>query len=460
MSRGTPANTVLVISDEHNPFQSSVYGHPVVRTPNMEQLAEDGTIFRNAYCPSPLCMPSRSAFFTGRRVHDIGVYNNCRIGLNTNLSNYGGVLSGQGVYTAYAGKVHVYDDPENLGFDALLVPGDIAYPGDTMFRRRPLSIRDQADRRAAAWGPKEGSLSRDEDIATRAVRWIQSVAPSIDRPWVLTVSFVKPHFPHHVSQDYWSMYERGDLPAHGIDEETARHPYAADLRRHFQTTDFTEEQVRGHRRGYWACVSHIDRQIGRIVETLEKSRLGERTNVIYTADHGEMLGEFGMWWKGSLYEDSARIPCIAAGPDFTRGHTVETPVDLHDVRAALFASAGTPQPGGWLGSALQQIPNQDEKRIVFSEYHGHGTRSGAFMVRQGQWKLIHYSEGPDQLFDLESDPDELINRLEEESEIAKKLYRELHTICSPDEENSRAHRHELSQLEIIDRDFSNLPHTG
>jgi len=82
------------------------------------------------------------------------------------------------------------------------------------------------------------------------------------------------------------------------------------------------------------------------------------------------------------------------------------------------------------------------------------------MVRQGQWKLIHYSEGPDQLFDLESDPDELINRLEEESEIAKKLYRELHTICSPDEENSRAHRHELSQLEIIDRDFSNLPHTG
>ena len=191
-----PLNTVLIISDEHNPFYSSVYGHGAVRTPNMERLAKAGTIFGNAYCPSPLCMPSRSAFLTGRRAHEIGVYNNCRIGLSTDLPTYGKVLTDGGAHTAYAGKVHVFDEPDRLGFDTLLSPGDIPYPGDTLFRRKPLSIRDGAELRASAWGIKEGGLERDEQIADRAVQWLMSDAATIDSPWVLTVSFVKPHFPH------------------------------------------------------------------------------------------------------------------------------------------------------------------------------------------------------------------------------------------------------------------------
>ena len=162
----------------------------------MERLAKAGTIFGNAYCPSPLCMPSRSAFLTGRRAHEIGVYNNCRIGLSTDLPTYGKVLTDGGAHTAYAGKVHVFDEPDRLGFDTLLSPGDIPYPGDTLFRRKPLSIRDGAELRASAWGIKEGGLERDEQIADRAVQWLMSDAATIDSPWVLTVSFVKPHFPH------------------------------------------------------------------------------------------------------------------------------------------------------------------------------------------------------------------------------------------------------------------------
>ena len=138
-----------------------------------------------------------------------------------------------------------------------------------------------------------------------------------------------------------------------------------------------------------------------------------------------------MWWKCNLLEDAARIPCIAAGPDFPAGRRIATPVDLHDVQASVFSVTGAAHPAGWNGVPLGAIAPNDTERVVYSEYHGHGTRAGSFMVRRGNWKLIHHIAAPDQLFDLAADPEELDNRFAMNRPIAADLSSVLTEICDP-----------------------------
>ena len=178
-------------------------------------------------------------------------------------------------------------------------------------------------------------------------------------------------------------------------------------------------------------MTFIDQQLGRLQSVLETSGLAETTNLIYTSDHGEMLGKFGLWWKCNLLEDAARIPCIAAGPDFPTGKRIATPVDLHDVQASVFSITGADRPADWHGAPLASIATDDAERVVFSEYHGHGTRAGSFMVRRGPWKLIHNVAAPDQLFDLDADPEELESRLPANPQVAAELSDVLRAICDP-----------------------------
>jgi choline-sulfatase len=145
-----------------------------------------------------------------------------------------------------------------------------------------------------------------------------------------------------------------------------------------------------------------------------------------------------MWWKCSLYEDSVRVPCFAAGPSFPAGARVRTRVDLHDVQATAFASLGAERPTEWVGMPLTEIPMDDPERVVFAEYHGHGTRASAYMIRKGKWKYLHYIAAPDQLFDLEADPEELENVYAAHPAVAAELEQALTAICSPQEENARA----------------------
>ena len=271
----------------------------------------------------------------------------------------------------------------------------------------------------------------------------------MDRPWVLYVNLVKPHFPHFCTDQLWDKYrDHGDLPAHGVEAATAQHPYAVDLRQHFDLEHVQEQQVRGLRRGYYACVSFIDEQLGRLLSALVEAGLGSTTNVVYTSDHGEMLGKFGLWWKCNLLEDAARIPCIAAGPDFESGVRVATPVDLHDLQASVFSLTGARHPENWLGAPLGTLANDDRDRVVFSEYHGHGARASSFMVRQGDWKLIHNVEAPDQLFDLGNDPEELENQYDANPPKAEELSAALAGICDPAVEDREAGAFWESQLRL------------
>ena len=445
------SNTVILISDEHNPLFSSPYGHPFVVTPNMERLVQEGTVFENTYCPSPLCMPSRSSFMAGRWVHETQVYSNCNIAMeDMNYPTYGSVLAAQGVHTVHIGKTHVYSPGHELGFGEMILPGDTAVPGDTNHRRTPLTIREGAAERAGQFGPREQPFGRDLQRMDAAVDWLVQRSRETRQPWILAINISNPHFPQFTTQELWDMYPQGgDLPEHGAECESANHPYAQDLRAHFETGQFAEKQIRGLRRGYLGCVTFVDQQLGRILDALERTGQIEQTNIVYTSDHGEMLGKFGMWWKCTLYEDSVRVPLIAAGPDFQTGLRVKTPVSSHDLQAALFRCVGAERPEAWKGKPLQDVPVDDPDRAVFSEYHGHGARSGAFMIRKGDWKLIYYIAAPHQLFNLSDDPHELSNLAERMSDKVAELEAELRKVCSPEDENRRAHAFERKQLEAL-----------
>lgn len=433
-------NVVILCSDEHNPRYSGPYGHPFVQTPNMDRLAVMGTVYDSAYCPSPLCMPSRSAYQAGRYVHELQTYSNSNA-IEHHYPSMGGVLAAQGVHTVHIGKMDVYTKTANLGFSEFHHTMDRPSPGDTCLSRDPLCIRPDAASRAKGYGPQEGTLAGDALVVEKGVRWIQERAPSVGTPWLLSINIGAPHFPHIVPPDLWELYaDHEDLPVHGPEAPSAGHPHALDLRAHFDTDGFGAEDIRGLRRGYYGAVSFVDRQLGRLLDALEGEGRLENTLVVYTSDHGEMLGHFGMWWKCSLYEDSARIPLLIAGPGFGRGQRVRTPVTSLDLQASLFEALGRERPASWRGEALQEVKPMESDRVAFSEYHGHGVRHSSYMIRRGRWKYLHhaYPGAPHQLFNVERDPWELRNLIADEPAIAADLHRHLLDICDPNEEDRRA----------------------
>ncbi len=444
-------NVLVLMSDEHNPVFSQPYGHPFVETPNMTRLARMGTVFTNAYCPSPLCMPSRSAFLAGRRVFDLQTYGNCNV-FSGDFPSYGKVLAGQGVHSVHIGKTDVYNHSSTLGFSEMLLPGDRAKPGDTFVSRNPMDVQAESEGRGGGYGVKPDPFRGDDAKMAEALKWLSTQAPGINKPWTLAVNLVKPHFPHNVTQELWDRYaDHADLPAHGKEAESARHPNALDLRKFFATDGLSEDKIRNLRRGYYGCVTYIDRQLGRLLDALKASGQLANTVIVYTSDHGEMLGKFGLWWKRSLYEDSVRIPMIVAGPGFSAGRRVRTPVDLHDLQASLFHATGAKRPAEWVGQPLQQIPDNDPDRVVFSEFQGGGTHASAFLLRQGRWKLLYNCGAPHQLFDLEADPDELVNLALKHRDIVSRLEKELRRICSPERENQRAEEYAKRQLVAMGR---------
>lgn len=327
-------NVLILMSDEHNYRVSSIHGHPRVETPNLERLARGGVVYDAAYCPSPLCAPARASFLSGLPVHQTQVYNNCRLE-DIELPSYGGVLREQGVYTIHIGKTDAYTTADKLGFSEIRLPGDRKPPGDTNFRRSPLSIRADGPGRADGFGAKDTAFANDVRVVDEAIDWLEACSPLLDSAWTLTVNIVAPHFPHYATPDLWRKYEgAADLPEIGSDVASADHPYAQDLRRHFQTDTFTDAQIAGLRQGYLAGVDFVDHQLGRLLDALEVTGQRENTVVAYTSDHGEMLGKFGMWWKCSMYEDSVRVPLVVSGPGFPSGERSVAPVSLLACRPA------------------------------------------------------------------------------------------------------------------------------
>lgn len=457
-----PLNVLIVKSDEHNPFVTSVTGTPFVQTPNIARLAARGTVFESAYCPSPLCVPSRSSFISGLPAHETQVYNNCLAVPFPNYPSYGSVLAEQGVHTAFVGKVHAYRPPAELGFSEMH-GSKFQTPGDVCIRRVPLAIRNEGPSRAARVGVKsseEEAFGADGlDTIDYAIEFLSQCARDLGRPWTLEVNLLPPHFPHYVTQELWDLYAgHADQPEYGVDQPSAQHPYAQDLRQHFDTGNMTPLVTAQHRQAYYGRITWVDCQLGRVLAALDQAGLTDSTVVVYTSDHGEMLGKYGMWWKCSMFEDSVRVPLVVAGPGFTAGARATTPVTQWDLQASIFEAVRADRPADWLGEPLQRVPQHDDGRIVFSEYHGHGTRASSVMARQGPWKLIWNAAAPHQLFHIRSDPQELHDLAQLHPGKVSELTRQIRLrFCDPEKEQDRAEQFIQQQIAALEAQGIHVP---
>jgi choline-sulfatase len=446
-------NLLIIMSDEHNPKVMGCAGHPIVQTPNMDALARRGTMFTRAYTTSPVCVPARAGFALGKYIHQVGFWDNADA-YDGSVPSWHHLLRERGHEVISIGKLHFRSTGEDHGFTREIVPMHILDgKGDLMgLVRENLPRRGGAKKMARMAGPGETSYTfYDREIASRAQVWLHEEGTRRrDRPWVLFVSFVAPHFPLTAPPEHYYRYAKMDLPLPKLyqRELRPRHPYLEDYRNSFCYDDHfeNEEQVRRALAGYLGLVSYVDENIGRVLHGLEAAGLADDTCVMYTSDHGDNLGARGLWGKSTMYEEIAGVPMILAGPGIPAGARRDAVVSHVDVFPTVLEAAGVPFEevrDGHPGTSLAAIANGARpERTVLSEYHGMGSTTGAFAVWMGPYKYVHYVAYPPQLFDLSADPDEL-NDLSGDPRFAQVIEtcrRKLFEICDPAEVDARAKR--------------------
>lgn len=411
------ANLLFILSDEHNKRVAGCYGHPMVRTPHLDRLAERGTRFANAYTNCPICVPARASLATGRYVHDVRCWDNAHP-YEGQAPSWGHRLIEQGHRVVSIGKLHYKgSDPRRNGFDEEILPLHVVGGvGDLLGL-----IRDELPRRQGALklGPEAGRgeteyTRYDRSIAEAAARWLEREAPKHrDRPWALYVGFVSPHFPLIAPPQFYDLYPESEVPWPPMYDraQRPRHPFLEAMRACFCYDEpFDPPMVRRAIAAYFGLVSFLDDNIGRVLRALEEAGLAGTTRVLYASDHGDNLGARGLWGKSTMYEESAGIPMILAGPDVPAAAVCATPVSLVDVYPTSIQGLGArpdSRDAGLPGRSLLEIARgAAPDRTVFSEYHAAGAIAAAYMVRHGRWKYVHYVGLPPMLFDLEDDPQE------------------------------------------------------
>mgnify|MGYP002008976304 FL=1 len=439
-----PKNLIILMSDEHTRSATGCYGHPFVSTPNIDKLAAGGVKFDAAYTPCPVCVPARASFATGRWVHDIECWDNATP-FDGTQANWHAALRARGHHTVSIGKLHFRSGEDDNGFsDEEMAMHIIDGKGDLLGLIRD----DGMPKRGASWkmaklaGPGESMYTRyDRDICAATQTWLYEEAPKhTDKPWVLFVSMVAPHFPLTAPSEHFYRYYNRDLaPPKLYDKRNAPiHPYVDDYRNTFAYDEHftTPDKLKRGQAGYLGLISFMDEQVGLIMDALADAGLTDDTRVLYTTDHGDNMGTRGAWGKSLMYEEAAAVPLIVSGPDVPEGKVVKTPVTLCDVFPFVMNCVGAGDdaimtddlPGTDL---LDLAAGAEPDRVAFSEYHGMGSKIAAFMVRKGDWKLVHYEGYPDQLFNLADDPEELVDLAADPAHAAKldELTGELAAIC-------------------------------
>jgi choline-sulfatase len=448
----SPRNLLFLFSDQHTRAALSCHGHPQVLTPHLDALAARGVRFGNAYCNSPICVPSRAVLATGQYVHETGYWDNAKPYEGT-VPSWGHWLQNRGHRVESIGKLHFRSQGDPCGFDEEHIPMHVVGgSGDLLGSLRTPDVvlrkyRGYIDEAGAG----ETTYTRyDRDITRRAVDWLQAAAARpTQRPWVLFVSLVCPHPPIVAPGRFYERYPPGSVPWPRFFEPEGRpdHPSLQAVRRFLDIeAPFAEGAVRRSIAAYFGLCSYLDDNVGRIVAALDSTGLWESTRVLYTSDHGESNGDRGVWEKCHLYEESAGVPMIFAGADLPVGEVVPTPVSLVDCFPTVLdgAGIGPPESGrACAGRSLFDLAVRGpEEREVFAEYHAAGSTTASFMLRRGPMKYVHHVAHPDQLFDLGADPDEAHDLIDDARFQAER--REMHArllaMLDPREVDARARR--------------------
>ena len=452
-SRATPPparpNVLLIMADQLAPMLTGAYGHPVVQTPNLDRLVREGVRFDAAYSPSPLCAPARACLMTGTYASTNGVYDNAALSPSDipTLAHY---LTNAGYDCVLSGKMHFVGPDQLHGFRARFTT-DIAHEELTTYGGRPpwsftrdpelFRVEDGRTRQARAYVSSAIHVDRwhfhlayDDEVQFRAIEYLRShsskarepgspaspSAPAADQPFFLAASFHHPHDPFWPPQELWDLYEDAQIDVPELPPNLEQTYSIMDrwlnanhgVHRFPDLTD--PANLRRLRRAYYALVTYVDRKVGELIRTLEDHGLWDDTVVVFTSDHGDMLGEKGMVQKRSFYELSARVPLIVRFPhNQYAGTVVDEPASLVDLLPTFCGLAGMAAGGLQPDDGHDLMPLLDGSdvapRTVFSEEHVEEVATTCFMVRRGTWKYIHIHGVDAQLFDLEADPSEWHN---------------------------------------------------
>jgi len=417
-------NLLFLFSDQHNFRVCGAYGNPANVTPNLDRLAKRGVTFDNCYTPSPICTPARMSMLTGRHPHRQDLWTNDGI-LASDLPTHAHSLGAAGYQPVLAGRLHSIGADQYHGYVRRLV-GDHspAWPGTSL---TGMGILDRTN------GPNRESLSKSGpgrsayemlDVATTsaAIEELDAYAmrreQGEDKPFAMTVGFMLPHAPYVASAEDFERF-RGKIPPTIVPRPAAKdeHPWIREWRQLRQIEEVSESAIERARTAYYGLTYRLDYNIGKILDHLEAKNLADNTLIIYTSDHGDHVGERGLWWKHTFYEDSVRVPLILSMPGtLPENERRSAIVSLIDVCATMLdATNSDPLPNSdgrsfWDAARDGDLPFNG---TAFSEYCTTDAQDfgGAYkqqrMVRKGNWKLNFYSGYQPELYDLLNDPNEL-----------------------------------------------------
>lgn len=451
-------NILVICSDEHNPFMSSYRNHPTVKTPNLDKLAEDGTVFTNAFCTSPVCTPSRMSFITGKYCFDIKSWF-MGFPLCDQEMTWGKKLDLAGIESNMLGKLDMCGPYQSAGFTKYKTdcrrPVMEQIPPPT-----PIALRLKGYTRADKWRHivnagirKEGHVvsenkSKDDygvyghDVIVKnwALDYIKEKAEDTsDKPWALYVGLLYPHWPYCCPKEYFDMYYPNvELPKDFRYPNKDLHPILQEFQKGVDFKEISEENLRRVVAAYYGMITCMDDMIGEIIEELKKSDLYEDTDIIYTSDHGESLGEHGLFFKQCSYEGSVGVPLIVKSNDYEKGQVIDTPVSLVDLYPTILDMANIEVEDDRPGQSWLPLMKGEKREdpVVFAEYHGNFLPQDWYMVRDERYKYTHYENRNPSLFDLQNDPGELNDLIkvggEEVKEIAKIMQEKLSKIVDTD----------------------------
>ncbi|MGQ9455391.1 MAG: arylsulfatase [Armatimonadota bacterium] len=420
-------NILFIMTDQHRADCLGCSGNTVIRTPNIDRIAREGVRFSHAYSSTPTCTPARAAILTG-----LSPWHHGMIGYGRVAERYPfelpRALADAGYYTFAIGKLHYYPQRNYHGFHGALLDesGRVETPGFVSDYRKwfkEVAPNLDPDATGIGWNSYQAApyalpeeLHPTRWIGDRAVEFIDSYDRS--EPFFLKVSFERPHSPYDPPRRFWNMYDEGEMPAPYVGEWAERYAPVEDPGDfNLWHGDIGIKQVRRSRRGYYGSVTFVDEQIGRILRALEKRKFLDNTLILFTSDHGDMLGDHHLWRKSYAYEGSVHISMLIRWPDnlapgAKRGVVLEQPVELRDVLPTFLDAAGVQITGHLDGKSMLRLVRGDTsgwREWIDIEHATCYARENVWTgLTDGRWKYIfHAYEGREQLFDLHNDPGEL-----------------------------------------------------
>ncbi len=419
-------NLLYVHSDQHNSAILGCCGDPLAQTPNLDSIAERGVVLENAYCTSPICVPARMSMLTGRHPYENRAWTNSHV-LDSGIPTFAHAMGAAGYSPVLVGRMHSIGPDQLHGYvDRLVGDHSANHPGNKGADHGMLS---------GTAGPARISLEKsgigqsayqvhDEDVTAATVNYLNQLgvrkrAGVLESPFSLSVGFMLPHQPFVARRaDYEIYQDKMTMPGCPEPFSEKLHPYFRGWRERCGIVEVSEEEILRARTAYWALVTRMDVMIGEILTALRKNELDNNTLILYSSDHGEQLGEHGLWWKQTFYDGSAKIPAIMSWPGvLPEGIRCDNVISSLDLNATMLdALSAPPLPESHGRSLLPLLYGVDAKweDVAFSEYC---TDAGCFhrMIREGDWKLNYYHEQPPQLFNLREDPHELHDRAGDET---------------------------------------------